>query len=67
MRSNENGLYQKIFVQDKWAIFGPKMAHSHNSGSAVRIFVTFYRMKGADRYVKILLVVFREKKSFGAI
>ena len=25
--SNNNGLYQKKFVQDKWAILGPKMAH----------------------------------------
>ena len=23
---NNNGLYQKKFVSDKWAIFGPKMA-----------------------------------------
>ena len=45
---------------------GPKMAH-HNSGSAVRIFRKFWRMKGANRYMKILLVVFREKNSFEAI
>ena len=65
--SNNNGLYQKKFVQDKWAILGPKMAHPHNSGSALRIFLKFCRMKGANRYMKILLVVFREKNSFGAI
>ena len=57
----------KNFVQDKWAILGPKMAHPHNSGSALRIFLKFCRMKGANRYMKILLVVFREKNSFGAI
>ena len=56
--SNNNGLYQKSFVQDKWAILGPKMAHLHNSGSIIRIFLKFCRMKGANRYMKILLVVF---------
>ena len=35
--SNNNCLYQKIFVYDKWAILGPKMAHPHNSGLALRI------------------------------
>ena len=48
-------------------MLGPKMAHPHNSGSALRIFLKFCRMKGANRYMKILLVVFREKNSFGAI
>ena len=27
-----------FFVQDKWVILGPKMAHSYNSGSALRFF-----------------------------
>ena len=58
--SSNNGLYQKKFVQDKWA-------HPHICGTALRIFSKFCRMKGANRYMKILLVVFREKKSFGAI
>ena len=43
------------------------MAHLHNSGSALRMFLKFCRMKGAVRYKKILLVVFREKISFEAI
>ena len=55
---------KKNFVQDKWAILGPKMAHPHNSGSALRIFLKFWRMKGTNRYIKILFVVFREKNSF---
>ena len=46
---------------------GPKMAHPHNSGSPVRIFLKFCRMKEANSYMKIVLVVFREKNSFGAI
>ena len=30
--SNNNGLYQENFVQNKWAILDPKKAHPHNSG-----------------------------------
>ena len=47
--------------------FGLENGTSHNSGLALRIFLKFCRMKGANRYMKILLVVFREKNSFGAI
>ena len=48
--------------------FGPENgAHPHNSELTVRFFKNFCRMKGANRYMKILLVVFREKNSFGAI
>ena len=43
------------------------MAHPHNSGSAIRTFFKFCRMKGAHRYMKVLLVVFLEKISFGSI
>ena len=43
------------------------MAHRHNFGLALTILLTFWRMKGANRYIKILLVVFQEKISFGAI
>ena len=39
--SNNNGLYQKKIIQDKCAILVPKMAHPHNSGSALRIFFKF--------------------------
>ena len=60
-------MYQNNFVRDKWAILGPKMAHPYNSGSALRIFLKFCRMKVANMYMEILLVVFREKKSSGAI
>ena len=50
---------KKKFVQDKWAILGLKVAHPHNSGLALRSFLKFCRMKGANRYMKILLVVFQ--------
>ena len=60
-------VYTKKIVQDKWVILGQKLADPHNSGSALRIFKIFFRMKGADRYMKILLVVYLEKNSFGAI
>ena len=59
--NNNNGLYQKNVVHNKWDILGLKMAQPHNSGLALRIFLKFCRMKGANRYMKILLVVFREK------
>ena len=36
--SINNGLYQKKFVHDKWAILSPKMAHPHNSGLTLIIF-----------------------------
>ena len=47
--------------------FGPKNgAHPHNPESALRFFLhKFCRLKGSDRYMKILLVVFREQNSFG--
>ena len=51
----------------KSVILGPKMAHPHNSGSALRAFFTFCRMKAANMYMKILLVVFWEQNSFGTI
>ena len=52
---------QKI-IHDKWEILGPKMAHPHNFGLSLRIFKKFGRMKGASRYIKILVVVYQEKK-----
>ena len=46
-----NGFYQKVFVQSKWAILGPRMTHLHNSGLTVRIFSKFTQSKGANRYM----------------
>ena len=45
--------------------FEPENGTSHNSGSAVRIFKKICRMKGANRYMKVLLVVFWEKIHVG--
>ena len=39
-------------------MLGPKMAPPYNSESILRIFLKFYRMKGAYKYMKILLVFF---------
>ena len=48
--------------------FGPKNgAYPHNSESTLRFFLKICRMKGANSYLKILLVIFREKNSFGII
>ena len=42
----------------KWAILGPKMVHHHESGSAVRIFFKFCTMEGANRVMKMILIMF---------
>ena len=48
--------------------YGPEnAAHPHNSELTLRFFKNFCRMKEADWYMKILFVVFREKKSFGKL
>ena len=52
--SNSNGLYQKI-CSGQLGHFVPEMAHPDNSGSALRIVLKLCRMKGANRYMKILL------------
>ena len=44
-----NNFQTKFFVWGKWTILGPKTAHPHNSGSAVRIFFKFCTVKRADR------------------
>ena len=49
-----------------WAIFGPKVAHPHNFGLALRICFQFCRMKGANSYVEIILMNFLIKFLFGA-
>ena len=60
--------YRKNYVQNKWAVLGPKMVHHHNSGSALRIFLKkICRVKGTNKYMRIILVIFLEKKSFGAV
>ena len=60
-----NRFSEKNFHLGKWAILGPKITHPHNSGLTLRIFLKFCIMKGANRYMKILLVVFREKNHLG--
>ena len=45
--------------------FGPENGTSHNSGSALRIFLKYCIIKGANRYMEILLVVFQEKIHLG--
>ena len=51
---------KKTFIQDKWAILDPKMAHPLNSGSALRIILKFCTMKGADSYIKFLSCFLRK-------
>ena len=52
---------KKILFRTNWAILGPKMAHPHNSGLALRIFLKFCRMKGANRQMKLMLMIFFKK------
>ena len=52
---------KKKFVWGKWAILGAKMAHSHNSGLARRVFSKFCTMKGGNRYMEIILMAFPKK------
>ena len=63
--SNNNGLYQNKCVQGKWVISDPKMIHPRNSKLALKMFFKFCTMKGAHRYMKILLVAFQEKNHLG--
>ena len=41
-------IYQKKIVSGKWTILGPKNGASHNSASAVRIFLNFAQWKGPE-------------------
>ena len=46
--------------------FGAKNGvYPHNSESTLRFFLKNCRMKGANSYMKILLVIFREKIHLG--
>ena len=55
--SNNNGLYQKKNCSRQVGHFGPENGTSHNYGLALKIFLKFCHMKGANRYMKILLVL----------
>ena len=49
----------------KLAIFGLKMTYAHNSGSKLKFFFfEFSAMKGANRYIKIILMVFLKRFLF---
>ena len=40
-----------VMTNGPWKISDQKMAHTHNSESALRISLRFCRMKGANRYI----------------
>ena len=54
--SNNNGLHQNILFRTNL-----KMADPHNSGLAQRIFLKFCRMKGANRYMKMIIIFLKKK------
>ena len=41
--------------------FGSKNDYHHNSGSILKYYLKFFTMKGAKRYVEIILMVFPKK------
>ena len=55
----------KKIVHDKWAILGLTMANPRKSGSALRIFFKFCRMTGANRQMRMILIIFRKKVVWG--
>ena len=62
-----NSFSEKILIWAKWVVLGPKMMRPRNSGSTVRINLRFCSRKGAKRHIKLILMVFLEKLSLGAI
>ena len=56
---------KKILFRATELFWARKWAHPHDTGSAIMIFQKFCRMKGANRYIKILLIAFREKNHLG--
>ena len=61
-----NGFSGKIIFRGKRAILGLKMAHPHNLGSALMIFLKFCTMEGAKSYIEIILF-FLKKNHLGQI
>ena len=51
----------KILTWANRRFLGPKIMDPHNSGLAVRIFFEFRAMKGASRYMKVILMVLTKK------
>ena len=49
-----------------WDQFGAKIMCSYNSGSSLKIFLKFFKIKETKRYMKVELMVFLRKKILGA-
>ena len=60
-----NRFSEKNCNLSKWAILCPNIGHPNDSGSAERNFLKFGTMKGANIYMKLILITF-QKKLFGA-
>ena len=60
------GFLKKNSHLGEWIILSPNIAHPHNSGSAGRSFLEFYAIKGANRKMIMILIIFQKKKLFGA-
>ena len=57
------GFLEQILIVANKPFMTQKMVHPHNSGSAVGIFKKFFTIKGASRYMKIMLIIFSKKKN----
>ena len=64
-KNDFNNFPKKVFLGEMGHL--TRKWHILITQDQLRIFKKFYRMKGVNRYMKNLLVVFREKISFGAI
>ena len=68
---NENnfiGFSEKKFLYGKCNILGPKVMRHHNSRSAVKIFLKILQNEwGRKMYIKIILMLFLQKFSLGAV
>ena len=61
-----NSFSEKNSHLGKWTILDPKVVHPHDSRSAGRIFINFCTMKGANRQMRMILIIFIKKYLFEA-
>ena len=60
------GFLKEILIVANKPFMTQKIVHPHNSGSAERIFLKIFTIKGASKYMKIMFITFPKKNLFGA-
>ena len=48
---------KKVLVWGKWTNLDAKMAHLHNSGSPLKIFLKFCTLKGSNMQMELMLMI----------